>query len=105
MTRETRSYEVTHVHGLWHLDFHEGSRPVPPPNSAARGTKPMPKAPPGKQSGSLPVRITLWEATRVRTRTTPQEHCANANPRTAAAILVPRTVLHLAVTPSRVIRP
>ncbi len=27
-TRETRSYEVTHVHGLWHLDFHEGSRPV-----------------------------------------------------------------------------
>jgi putative transposase len=20
--RETRSYEVTHVHGLWHLDFH-----------------------------------------------------------------------------------
>ncbi len=28
VTRETRSYEVTHVHGLWHLDFHEGSRPV-----------------------------------------------------------------------------
>src|SRR5579863_1774209 len=27
-SRETRSYEVTHVHGLWHLDFHEGSRPV-----------------------------------------------------------------------------
>ena len=26
--RETRSYEVAHVHGLWHLDFHEGSRPV-----------------------------------------------------------------------------
>jgi putative transposase len=26
--RETRSYEVTHVHGLWHLDFHQGSRPV-----------------------------------------------------------------------------
>ncbi len=26
--RETRSYEVSHVHGLWHLDFHEGSRPV-----------------------------------------------------------------------------
>jgi transposase InsO family protein len=26
--RETRSYEVEHVHGLWHLDFHEGSRPV-----------------------------------------------------------------------------
>jgi len=28
VVRETRSYEVTHVHGLWHLDFHEGSRPV-----------------------------------------------------------------------------
>ena len=27
-TRETRSYEVAHVHGLWHLDFHQGSRPV-----------------------------------------------------------------------------
>lgn len=27
--REMRSYEVTHVHGLWHLDFHEGSRAVP----------------------------------------------------------------------------
>jgi transposase InsO family protein len=27
-SRETRSYEVTHVHGLWHLDFHDGSRPV-----------------------------------------------------------------------------
>jgi putative transposase len=26
--RETRSYEVAHVHGLWHLDFHRGSRPV-----------------------------------------------------------------------------
>jgi transposase InsO family protein len=26
--RETRSYEVSHVHGLWHLDFHEGSCPV-----------------------------------------------------------------------------
>jgi transposase InsO family protein len=24
--RERRSFEVTHVHGLWHLDFHEGSR-------------------------------------------------------------------------------
>jgi putative transposase len=30
--RETRSYEVTHVHGLWHLDFHEGSRPVLTPS-------------------------------------------------------------------------
>jgi transposase InsO family protein len=26
--RETRSFEVSHVHGLWHLDFHEGSRSV-----------------------------------------------------------------------------
>ena len=26
--REVRSYEVTHVHGLWHSDFHEGSRRV-----------------------------------------------------------------------------
>jgi putative transposase len=26
--REVRSYEVTHVHGLWHLDFHLASRKV-----------------------------------------------------------------------------
>jgi transposase InsO family protein len=26
--REVRSYEVSHVHGLWHLDFHHGSQPV-----------------------------------------------------------------------------
>jgi transposase InsO family protein len=26
--RETRSFEVTHVHALWHLDFHVGSRKV-----------------------------------------------------------------------------
>jgi putative transposase len=26
--REKRSYEVAHVQGLWHLDFHEGSRRV-----------------------------------------------------------------------------
>ena len=26
--RETRSFEVSHVHGLWHLDFHECSRAV-----------------------------------------------------------------------------
>lgn len=26
--REVRSYEVTHVHGLWHTDFHEGSKKV-----------------------------------------------------------------------------
>lgn len=27
-TREVRSYQCTHVHGLWHLDFHSCSRPV-----------------------------------------------------------------------------
>ena len=27
-TREVRSYEVDHVHGLWHLDFHHGSRKI-----------------------------------------------------------------------------
>lgn len=26
--REVRSFEATHVHGLWHLDFHAGSRRV-----------------------------------------------------------------------------
>ena len=26
--REVRSFEVDHVHGLWHLDFHHGSRQV-----------------------------------------------------------------------------
>jgi transposase InsO family protein len=26
--REMRSFEVEHVHGLWHLDFHQGSRKV-----------------------------------------------------------------------------
>jgi transposase InsO family protein len=26
--REVRSYEATHVHALWHYDFHEGSRRV-----------------------------------------------------------------------------
>lgn len=26
--RETRSYEVAHVNGLWHFDFHEGKRQV-----------------------------------------------------------------------------
>lgn len=29
---EIRSYERAHVHGLWHLDFHEGSRPVLTPS-------------------------------------------------------------------------
>jgi putative transposase len=28
VSRETRSFEVAHVHGLWHLDFHECSRAV-----------------------------------------------------------------------------
>lgn len=28
VVREMRSYEVSHVHALWHLDFHEGSRKV-----------------------------------------------------------------------------
>lgn len=31
-TKETRSYEVAHVHALWHLDFHECSRTVVLPN-------------------------------------------------------------------------
>jgi transposase InsO family protein len=26
--REVRSFEASHVHGLWHLDYHEGSRRV-----------------------------------------------------------------------------
>ncbi len=30
--REVRSYEVSHVGGLWHLDFHEGSREVLEPD-------------------------------------------------------------------------
>jgi putative transposase len=30
--RETRSFEVEHVHGLWHLDFHEGSRALLTPS-------------------------------------------------------------------------
>ncbi|MFH0798698.1 MAG: DDE-type integrase/transposase/recombinase [Pseudomonadota bacterium] len=30
--REMRSFEVTHVHGLWHLDFHQGSRRVVSPS-------------------------------------------------------------------------
>lgn len=27
-TREVRGYEMDHVHSLWHLDFHHGSRPI-----------------------------------------------------------------------------
>jgi transposase InsO family protein len=30
--RERRSFEVTHVHGLWHLDFHHGSLKIILPN-------------------------------------------------------------------------
>lgn len=30
--REVRSYEASHVHGLWHLDFHEGRRRVLTPD-------------------------------------------------------------------------
>lgn len=30
--REMRSFEVEHVHGLWHLDFHTGSRKVITPS-------------------------------------------------------------------------
>ncbi len=36
--REMLSFEVRHVHGLWHLDFHEGSRAVL--TSAGRWDKP-----------------------------------------------------------------
>jgi putative transposase len=32
--REVRSYEHAYVHGLWHLDFHEGSRKVLLPSGA-----------------------------------------------------------------------
>jgi len=31
-TREVRSYEVEHVHGLWHLDYHHGSRKILTPD-------------------------------------------------------------------------
>jgi putative transposase len=34
--RETRSYEHAYVHGLWHLDFHEGSRKVLVPSGEWR---------------------------------------------------------------------
>ena len=37
--RETRSFEVSHVHGLWHLDFHQGSRAIL--TSAGAWTKPQ----------------------------------------------------------------
>lgn len=32
--REVRSFEAEYVHGLWHLDFHAGSRPVLTPRGA-----------------------------------------------------------------------
>ena len=32
--RERRSFEVSHVHALWHLDFHQGSRKVLTPEGA-----------------------------------------------------------------------
>ncbi len=38
-TREVRSYEVDYVHGLWHLDYHHGSRNVITPDG--RWVKPM----------------------------------------------------------------
>jgi transposase InsO family protein len=34
--RETRSYECAHVHGLWHYDFHEGSRRILLPSGEHR---------------------------------------------------------------------
>ncbi len=34
VARERRSFEVKHVHGLWHADFHEGSRRVLLPSGA-----------------------------------------------------------------------
>ena len=34
--REMRSFEVEHVHALWHLDFHEGSRKVTTPTGELR---------------------------------------------------------------------
>ena len=37
--REVRSYEVDHVHGLWHLDYHHGSRKIVTPDG--RWVKPM----------------------------------------------------------------
>src|SRR5438034_2660827 len=37
--REVRSFEVDHVHGLWHLDFHHGSRKIP--DRQGKWQKPM----------------------------------------------------------------
>jgi transposase InsO family protein len=38
-TREVRSYEASHVHQLWHTDFHSGSLPIQTP----QGTKEYPR--------------------------------------------------------------
>lgn len=38
-SREVRSYEVAHVNGLWHLDFHEGSHKIL--NPAGEWVKPQ----------------------------------------------------------------
>ena len=38
-TREVRSYEVDHVHSLWHLDYHHGSRKLLSPDG--QWVKPM----------------------------------------------------------------
>jgi putative transposase len=38
-TREVRSYEADHIHGLWHLDYHHGSRNIL--TSDGRWVKPM----------------------------------------------------------------
>jgi putative transposase len=34
--RERRSFEVAHVHGLWHFDFHEAKRTIALPNGELR---------------------------------------------------------------------
>jgi putative transposase len=63
--REVRSYEAAHVHGLWHLDFHHGSRQVlrpdgtrvPPFCSACSTTAPTSAATP---SGTWPTPPKAW---------------------------------------------
>ena len=36
VARERRSYEVAHVHGLWHFDFHEAKRTIALPSGELR---------------------------------------------------------------------
>jgi transposase InsO family protein len=36
VARERRSYEVAHVHGLWHFDFHEAKRTIALPSGQLR---------------------------------------------------------------------